>query len=373
MKTQGVSFKFFARLGSARKILNIVINITCCILCTKTRNKKNKMVQGKHWVFTLNNYTDENQEELRRVGIDESVCTYLVFGREVAESGTPHLQGYVRFKIGCRPERVKRLLGSERYHIEQARGNPTQASDYCKKDGDYEEFGGLPAGNGKRSDLDRILEWLDGFITETNRAPTEKEVATQCPEALLRYRDFMRIAQLRAPDPVIREGECRPWQRDLESVLDLECADERTIRFYVDENGGSGKTWFQQYLFTRKPERVQLLQPGKYVDMAYTIDPSKDIFLINVPRLGMEFFATNFRILESLKDRMVFSPKYTPQMKILMKIPHVVVFSNERPPRNALSRDRYKVFNLYNPVTNNRNVTVTEIVVEQVNAGNDEE
>jgi len=152
----------------------------------------------------------------------------------------------------------------------------------------------------------------------------------------------------------------------------LECTDERTIRFYVDENGGSGKTWFQQYLFSKYPERVQLLQPGKYIDMAYTIDSAKDIFLINVPRLGMEFFAANFRILESLKDRMVFSPKYTPQMKILMKIPHVVVFSNERPPRNALSRDRYRVFNLYNPVTNNRNVSVREIIVEQINAGNDD-
>jgi hypothetical protein len=350
----------------------MIYNVSCCVFNIKKETKKIKMVQGKHWVFTLNNYNDENQEDLRSLGVNESVCSYLVFGREVGESGTPHLQGYVRFVVGCRPDRVKRLLKSDRFFIELARGNAQQASEYCKKQGDYEEFGRLPAGKGKRSDLDRILEWLDGFITETNRAPTEKEVATHCPEALLRYRDFMRIAQLRAPEPVIREGECRPWQRDLESVLELECTDERTIRFYVDENGGSGKTWFQQYLFSKYPERVQLLQPGKYIDMAYTIDSAKDIFLINVPRLGMEFFAANFRILESLKDRMVFSPKYTPQMKILMKIPHVVVFSNERPPRNALSRDRYRVFNLYNPVTNNRNVSVREIIVEQINAGNDD-
>lgn len=307
------------------------------------------MVQGKLWCFTLNNYTDENQEELRRLGTDESICTYLVFGRESGESGTPHLQGFLRFKVDIRPDRVKRLLGSDRCHIEQTRGTPLEASAYCKKDGDYEEYGRLPTSKGKRSDLDSILEWLDGFIESNGRAPSEKEVAMLQPKAFLKYRDFVRFAQLRAPEPRLRGGECRPWQRDLESILELESDDERTVFFYVDENGGSGKTWFQQYLYTKWPERVQLLQPAKYIDMAFTIDPQKDIFLINVPRLGMEFFQTNFRILESLKDRMVFSPKYTPLMKILSKTPHVVVFSNEMPPRNALSADRYKVNNLYNP------------------------
>lgn len=307
------------------------------------------MVQGKRWCFTLNNYTDENQEELRRIGLDESITQYLVFGREVGESGTPHLQGFVVFKVDVRPPRVKRLLGDERVHIEQAKGRNDQAAAYCKKDEDYEEFGRIPGGQGKRSDLDDILEWLDGFISDHKRAPTEREVALQRPKALLRYRDFMRIAQLRAPDPSLREGELRPWQRDLESVLASESDDERSVLFYIDENGGSGKTWFQQFMFSKYPERVQLLQPAKYIDMAYTIDPAKDIFLINVARGGMEFFASNFRILESLKDRMVFSPKYTPQMKILHKLPHVVVFSNEQPPRDKLSRDRYKVSNLYNP------------------------
>lgn len=307
------------------------------------------MSQGKRWVFTINNYTDENQEELRRVGSNGELVEYLCFGREVGEAGTPHLQGFVIFKRRLRFRNVKQHLGGDHVHIESARGSNIQASEYCKKDDDYEEFGRLSQGQGSRSDLDTILEWLDEFIAEHGRAPTEREVAQQQPRALLKYRDFCRIAELRAPEPELRTGECRPWQRDLESILETECEDERSVLFYVDENGGSGKTWFQQYLYSKFPERVQLLQPAKYIDMAYTIDPQKDIFLINVPRGGMEFFASNFRILESLKDRMVFSPKYTPQMKILHKLPHVCVFSNEMPPRDRLSRDRYKVSNLYNP------------------------
>jgi hypothetical protein len=69
------------------------------------------------------------------------------------------------------------------------------------------------------------------------------------------------------------------------------------VQFYVDENGGSGKTWFQQYMYSKYPDRVRLLQPANFVDMAYAIDPIKDIFLINVACGGMEFFSSNFRIL----------------------------------------------------------------------------
>lgn len=46
------------------------------------------------WCFTLNNYTDE---EIRR--LESLECERLVVGKEVAPTtGTPHLQGYIRFK-----------------------------------------------------------------------------------------------------------------------------------------------------------------------------------------------------------------------------------------------------------------------------------
>lgn len=307
------------------------------------------MSQAKRWVFTINNYTDSHVSLLDALGSDESISQYLIYGRETGASGTPHLQGFVYFKVPARFARAKRLLGGDCVHLEKARGTPGQAATYCQKEGDYIEHGSCPQQQGKRSDLDQVLEWLDSFIESNNRAPTERETATECPRALLKYRDFMRLAQLRAPQPFIRDGDTYPWQADLELILQEPCVDERKIGFYIDENGGSGKTWFQQYMWSKYPDRVQLLQPAKYVDMAYTIDQSKDIFLINVPRGSMESFTLNFRILESLKDRMVFSPKYQPQMKVLAQCPHVIVFSNEDPPRDRLSKDRYHVSNLFNP------------------------
>lgn len=90
--------------------------------------------------------------------------------------------------------------------------------------------------------------------------------------------------------------------------------------------------------------RVQMLGVGRVTDIAYLIDPEKDIFLIDCERSASEFL--QYRVLEQLKNRLVTSTKYTATMKVVRKIPHVVVFMNEEPNMNALSTDRYIVEHL---------------------------
>ncbi len=64
-------------------------------------------VQSRRWIFTLNNYTEEEVADLER---EEEVFTYLLFGKEIVSStGTPHLQGYFEFdpgKVSVEPEKV---------------------------------------------------------------------------------------------------------------------------------------------------------------------------------------------------------------------------------------------------------------------------
>lgn len=115
--------------------------------------------RSKDWVFTINNYSDEDMQALRGLVPDEA--RYLVFGREVApESGTPHLQGFVQLLVRVRRGAVSRMPGFGRAALFTRRGSVQEAAVYCKKENDFEEFG-TPTAQGKRKDLEEVKEAID--------------------------------------------------------------------------------------------------------------------------------------------------------------------------------------------------------------------
>lgn len=286
---------------------------------------------AKRYVFTINNPTDDDEQRLG--DLSESV-KYLVFGREVGENGTYHLQGYVIFNERKTFANAKSAI-SPRAHVEISRGTPAQASTYAKKDGDFEEFGELPVGQGKRTDWDRLKEWLVGL----GRRPSQRELILEFPGLMAKYDGAVRnYVSALLPQIQLTSGTPRDdWQRELEELL-VEEPDDRSIRFFVDEQGGKGKTWFCQYMMSNYPDSVQYLRVGKRDDLAYAIDENCSIFLFDIPRSSMEYLQYN--ILEQIKDRMIFSPKYNSCLKILPAKAHVVVFSNEFPDESKLSEDR---------------------------------
>lgn len=96
----------------------------------------------KKWCFTINNPTDADINGIKN--LPASCIEYLVYGHEVGEEGTPHLQGFVIFKNRKHHSAVKKLF--PRAHLEVARGNNKQASDYCKKeDPEPYEYGDIPS------------------------------------------------------------------------------------------------------------------------------------------------------------------------------------------------------------------------------------
>lgn len=97
----------------------------------------------RKYCFTLNNYTPEQVEYYRTIVDTKPSVAYIVFGFEVGESGTQHLQGFVYFHNAVKFDFVKRTLTGNP-HIEPSRGTLAQAIAYCKKDGNYCEFGKKP-------------------------------------------------------------------------------------------------------------------------------------------------------------------------------------------------------------------------------------
>jgi len=88
--------------------------------------------RSRSWVWTLNNYTDDEEHQLQMFIHDNSV-SYIVYGREVGESGTPHLQGFIQFKTRKTFQVVRAVLPRRVAHIAVAE-HPYKAQEYCKKD-----------------------------------------------------------------------------------------------------------------------------------------------------------------------------------------------------------------------------------------------
>lgn len=300
--------------------------------------------QTRHWCFTCNNYTDVQLSVLRHLAETPRV-SYLVFGREVGQQGTPHLQGYIVFSQVQRFNQVREALPLG-CHIEPKRGTAEQAAAYCKKDGDFEEHGTMPS-TGTRGAFEHFVTWCKEQCEDGAPPPSERQIANAFPALYVRYRrNLLALAVNVCPPPVMQTGQPNEWQAEMIDVFDHD-PDDRKILFVVDPVGGNGKTWLIRYLFSNRDD-VQVLSSGKRDDIAHAVDVSKRLFLFSIPRGGMEFL--QYQVLEMLKDRMVFSPKYNSQMKMFPTNVHVVVFSNELPKMEAMTADRYWIKEISNSI-----------------------
>jgi len=98
-----------------------------------------KSLMSRSWCYTLNNYTPEDQVHLQAIA-----CKYHVYGKEVGDSGTPHLQGTIIWKNAISfKSALKKLTHSSPPHIEACKA-PCKSVEYCKKDDDFWEQGTPP-------------------------------------------------------------------------------------------------------------------------------------------------------------------------------------------------------------------------------------
>lgn len=298
------------------------------------------MSQAKHWCFTLNNYCDDelfNSLPARAV--------YLVCGKEIASTGTPHLQGYISFAIPRRLSQVKKIRPRANWSVAR---NIRCAPEYCKKDGDFIELGVLPSAcskstNGRRNELCLFMDEVKEGVHDI------KILREKFPNVFARYFRFAE-AYLRdhLPIPTVETHPLRDWQSSLLDDISLhQSPSDRTIVFLVDKDGNSGKSWFCRYVsqesFADKVGKALVLGAGKKGDLSYAFSkclPYPNVVLVDCPRSKMETLHYDF--LEELKNGCMFSSKYE-SSQLRFPVPHVVVFCNEEPDMSKLSDDRYDI------------------------------
>lgn len=245
-----------------------------------------------YWTFTLNNFTEEEFETIKKE-VWLHCVDYRVQG-EVGESGTPHLQGYIQGKKKLRPLET---FSNKRIHWEKAR-SPSHARAYCCKE--------------------------EG-ATGTHIIDTEEPL------------------NLIKPD--------RPWQLNILKMIS-ETADYRTINWYWDESGNTGKSAFTKYLCAK---HGALSVSGKSNDCKYAIVAYKEakkiypkIIIFDIPRTNIDYL--NYEAIESIKNGCFFSGKYE-CVQVIMNCPHVIVFANSPPQTDKLSKDRWNIIKIDSETT----------------------
>lgn len=103
------------------------------------------MSRSRAYCFTHNNYPNTELQ-------DQLECKYIIYGKEVGESGTPHLQGFVYFNTVKSLSQVIKLLPG--CHVEPAI-SPQDAIQYCRKDGDVTERGIPPVTQKRKGEMEQ--------------------------------------------------------------------------------------------------------------------------------------------------------------------------------------------------------------------------
>lgn len=232
---------------------------------------------AKHWCFTLNNWNNDEIDP-----IDPSICKY-VFGEEIGEEGTAHIQGYIELKKKGRLSEVKKIF--PRAHFEKCR-NIKASIEYCKKDGTY------------RTNI--------------------REITTHRPNGF--------------------------WCDTIEGLIGT-IPDFRKIYWFWSEEGNIGKSSFAKYMYVKYG--VKVITSTKSMDIVTLIDEDDEMILFDWPRCSQVREYCPFNALEQIKNGFITDGKLKKKARVTcMNSPHVVIMANEPPSEHKLSRDRWVIYNI---------------------------
>ncbi len=241
------------------------------------------------FTFTFNNYSPETIEMFQ--GIEG----LYVFQEEICPTtGTPHLQGTIRFTIKKRLKQLHKDYPGA--HWECCR-KPKKSVAYCHK--------------------------------KATRAP-----------------DGAMYTNMKLPKDLITLDTLRPWQ---EAVYKLAMAesDDRTINWYWEEKGNVGKSSFARWMVIK---HNAFYICGSASDMKCGLASISEknfgwfpeVVILDIPR-GSQ--GCSYKGLEQLKNGIFYSTKYESGM-VVFNPPHIIVFANEEPDKHRMSEDRWNIIKI---------------------------
>lgn len=247
-----------------------------------------RTVPSKYWCFTYNNYPEDAVETLETVF--KACEVEYIFGKEVGEEGTPHLQGYIESHVKIRP--IEKLGLAKEIHWEKRKKSRMHNIKYCSKDGDFVHSKGLK------------------------------------------------------PPRQVQLIEPRGWQTEVVRLANEE-PDDRTVHWFWEKKGGTGKTSLCKYLVM---VCGAIILGGKAADIKNGVmdyynkhGQTPELIVVNYTRSQEEYIS--YEGLENIKDMCFYSGKYEGGM-VCGPCPQLICFANFSPDETKMSSDRWSIVNI---------------------------
>ena len=193
---------------------------------------------------------------------------------------------------------------------------------------------------GERTDQVELIEAVDAgkpLYELLREFPVVCSKSLNYVKLLISQRDFVSSLGKRK---LRFGGELREWQTTLRTTIEAP-PDDRSVHWFIDRIGNSGKSYMCGYLQNHHDAFVST--GGKVADVAHAYN-KEPIVIFDLPR-AMEKSKDIYNLMEGFKNGCIFIPKYESACKIF-DVPHVIVFANFEPDFEALSKDRWIIYNL---------------------------
>lgn len=257
---------------------------------TESGNTK-KRIRSRCWIFTLNNPRNYYPSE-EHFFIVLDVFNRWKFSYEIGESGTPHYQGIIWHENLLEEKYIRSIEPSA--HWERCR-NFRGSINYVEK--------------------------------------IETHIAGPWSKGINIIKPIKCITNL------------YPWQQYIIDLINKE-PDDRTIHWFWEPNGNTGKTALCKYICINYKA---LYVTGKTGDVKYALykylEKQQEINCVLFDYSRSQENYISYQALEDVKNGIMFSTKYESGMSIFNS-PHVICFANFEPDINMLSLDRWNIINI---------------------------
>lgn len=323
-------------------------------------------------MFTLNNYTECDCNHILSL-VPRGLAKWVAFAKEVASTGTPHLQGIVSFEKQTRFTHAKKLFCNKAVHIDRcysishyleyirplSRGGVSReysigGTTHYKEanpDGAYFEAGVVDIDGslkGAAEQVSRLEEWMD--IIDSCDKPDDPLIMSH---PLSYQPGYLSLAVSRIRDKRVEKNrreynaefsrhftEFRPWQVACLHLLETVPRDTRRVVYIRSDAGGTGKTTFGGIIHRCLGFQVLTLEPAK--DLARHLDVFCRDFYLDLSRdvAQNEKDYNPYHLMEMIKNGNISNPKYDGK-PLYLPPNRLVVTGNAKLDFARISSDRF--------------------------------